>query len=122
MTVNKNLCDEFDVMVQIDESNRLMSKSITPAKGLDHKGGAAAVSPSSSSVGPSLSSGSSVDSSDDVLGPCPSLDIVPASQHKVEKTQHKVDENEGRHAVEPLLKENPNRFVLFPIQDNDVSV
>ena len=23
-------------------------------------------------------------------------------------------------AVEPLLKENPNRFVLFPIQHNDI--
>jgi len=24
--------------------------------------------------------------------------------------------------MDPLLQENPNRFVLFPIQDNDVSL
>ncbi len=36
-------------------------------------------------------------------------------------SKHKLDELAGRHAEEPLLKENPGRFVLFPIQDNDVS-
>ena len=39
---------------------------------------------------------------------------------KIVKTQHKIlEESEGFE--EPLLKENPHRFVLFPIQDNDVS-
>ena len=37
-------------------------------------------------------------------------------------TEHKRAELEGRHAEEPLLKENPNRFVLFPIQDAEVSI
>ena len=36
-------------------------------------------------------------------------------------TEHKRAELEGRHTEEPLLKENPNRFVLFPIQDTEVS-
>lgn len=32
----------------------------------------------------------------------------------------KKTEDAGRFLEEPLLKENPNRFVLFPIQDNEV--
>ena len=39
----------------------------------------------------------------------------------VAKTAHKHAEENGEHRPEPLLKENPLRFVLFPIQDNDVS-
>mmetsp|Transcript_19705 Transcript_19705/g.46615 ORF Transcript_19705/g.46615 Transcript_19705/m.46615 type:complete len:440 (-) Transcript_19705:285-1604(-) len=35
-------------------------------------------------------------------------------------TEHKRAELEGRHAEEPLLKENPHRFVLFPIQDAEI--
>ncbi len=38
----------------------------------------------------------------------------------VSVSEHKKDELEGRHVEEPLLKENPNRFVLFPIEDNEV--
>ena len=37
------------------------------------------------------------------------------------KTEHKLREERGELAPEPLLVENPHRFVLFPIQDNDVS-
>lgn len=35
-------------------------------------------------------------------------------------TDHKRAEVEGRHFEEPLLKENPGRFVLFPIQHKDI--
>ena len=35
-------------------------------------------------------------------------------------SDHKRAELEGRHAEEPLLRENPNRFVLFPIQDPEI--
>jgi ribonucleoside-diphosphate reductase subunit M2 len=35
-------------------------------------------------------------------------------------SKHKTAENEGRLAIEPLLKENPHRFVLFPIQHADI--
>jgi hypothetical protein len=38
-----------------------------------------------------------------------------------QKTDHKLLEEQGKFADEPLLKENPKRFVIFPIQDNDVS-
>jgi hypothetical protein len=39
----------------------------------------------------------------------------------VQKTDHKLAEENGNLVAEPLLQENPHRFVLFPIQDNDVS-
>jgi hypothetical protein len=39
----------------------------------------------------------------------------------VQKTDHKLQEERGELQPEPLLKENPHRFVIFPIQDNDVS-
>jgi hypothetical protein len=40
----------------------------------------------------------------------------------VEKTDHKLQEERGELELDPLLKENPHRFVIFPIQDNDVGV
>mgnify|MGYP005853532919 CR=1 FL=1 len=43
-----------------------------------------------------------------------------SSANKIVKTEHKLFE-ESFGFEEPLLKENPHRFVLFPIQDNDVS-
>jgi hypothetical protein len=36
------------------------------------------------------------------------------------KTEHKLMEEQGMMADEPLLKANPHRFVIFPIQDNEV--
>jgi ribonucleoside-diphosphate reductase subunit M2 len=49
------------------------------------------------------------------------------STRKAEKTsdlsekpsKHKIAENKG-FAPEPLLQENPHRFVLFPIHYNDI--
>ena len=38
----------------------------------------------------------------------------------LQKTAHKLAQERGQHAPEPLLTENPHRFVLFPIQDNDI--
>jgi hypothetical protein len=38
----------------------------------------------------------------------------------VHKSDHKLAEEAGEFADEPLLKESKHRFVLFPIQDNDV--
>jgi hypothetical protein len=37
------------------------------------------------------------------------------------KSEHKLAKEMGDFIEEPLLKENMHRFVLFPIQDNDVS-
>jgi hypothetical protein len=39
---------------------------------------------------------------------------------QIAKSDHKIAE-EGFLVQEPLLKENPHRFVLFPIEDNEVS-
>jgi hypothetical protein len=38
------------------------------------------------------------------------------------KTQHKLLEDSGFPYEEPLLKDNPHRFVIFPIQDNEVRI
>lgn len=65
-----------------------------------------------SPVSPSLSSGSSTGSDSEEF----STDIK-----KIFKSEHKRAEEAGEHLPEPLLVENPCRFVLFPIQDNDVS-
>lgn len=36
-------------------------------------------------------------------------------------SEHRRAEMNGEHIPEPILKENPSRFVLFPIQHQDVS-
>lgn len=109
MTVD-TLTNEFNITLNLDESNR-MNPNKTPAKSLATS--AAVVSPVAADS-PSVSSGSSVDSLDDTTN------IVNSKQVQISK--HKLDELAGRHLEEPLLKENPGRFVLFPIQDNEVSV
>lgn len=43
-----------------------------------------------------------------------------SSEKVVVISEHKQAELDGRHLEEPLLKENPTRFVLFPIQDADI--
>jgi len=98
----------------LDESNRLMTERITPTKTVDVKE-IAPVSPESSD---SSVSGESSASSDDGLSP-----ISPRSFQREDQpiSDHKRAEEAGLHAEEPLLKENPKRFVLFPIEDNDVS-
>jgi len=54
-----------------------------------------------------------------IKGASPNLPIdLPAKQTSI--SEHKKAENAGRFLEEPLLKENPNRFVLFPIEDNEV--
>jgi hypothetical protein len=52
--------------------------------------------------------------------PDESLDDVVLPE-LVLKTSHKQAEDAGELAPEPLLTVNPHRFVLFPIQDSEVS-
>jgi hypothetical protein len=47
-------------------------------------------------------------------------DTLAREVKQIFKTAHKLKEESGEYPVEPLLKENPNRFVLFPIQDDEV--
>ena len=73
-------------------------------------------------------SNSSLLSDDDTCGsdpvtPSPSTpDSGVPGDAVVTKTDHKLKEERGELAPEPLLVENPHRFVIFPISDNDVSV
>merc|ERR1719162_340043 len=55
------------------------------------------------------------------VAPSPSTpeSIVPVDA-VVTKTDHKLIEERGFLIPEPLLVENPHRFVIFPIQDNDL--
>jgi hypothetical protein len=48
------------------------------------------------------------------------LPIEELTLTTVLKSEHKLAEEAGEFDEEPLLKESKHRFVLFPIQDNDV--
>lgn len=111
MTID-NLTSGFN-LIHLDESNRFKTTE-TPVKVL---GNIKSLVVSPESTGPesydfSVSSDASSTSSDE---------IAPFHREVASISEHKLDELAGRHAVEPLLKENPNRFVLFPIEDNEVS-
>jgi dihydroxyacetone kinase-like predicted kinase len=48
--------------------------------------------------------------------------VSPYKDKPVRVSEHKLDELAGLHEKEPLLTDKQHRrFVLFPIQDNDVS-
>jgi hypothetical protein len=51
---------------------------------------------------------------------CPARKIEKAPPSRVKPSKHKTAENEGRLAIKPLLRDNPHRFVLFPIQNSDI--
>ena len=55
-----------------------------------------------------------------IQGASPNLPDLLPKQTTI--SEHKKAENAGRFLEEPLLKENPHRFVLFPIEDNEVSI
>ena len=97
----------------LDEKNHSLSE--TPAKSPVSR--ATVVSPdnSISSCAASCSVSSSGTEARDVID-------EEAETRQICKTQHKRDEEDGLHLPEPLLVENPHRFVLFPIQDDDVSL
>lgn len=109
MTVDTIITDMS--MFNLDDSNRMMtSSSKTPTKSLI-KSSSPITPETDSSSDFSVTSNSSVSSDE----------LVSSSFHReAAVSQHKQDELAGRHAVEPLLKENPSRFVLFPIEDNEI--
>jgi hypothetical protein len=61
-------------------------------------------------------------SKEEELSSSSSVENKPHASAVIIKTDHKVAEEKGFQEEEPLLKENPHRFVIFPIQDNDVSL
>ena len=111
MTI-ETLDNEFN-MIRLDESNRIMTDNKTPVKSLSKTMSPITPESGSQSV-TSLSCNSSVDS-DDV----PASSGFPREINLV--SEHKLAELAGLHAEEPLLKENPHRYVLFPIEEPDVS-
>lgn len=46
---------------------------------------------------------------------------VDAVEKPVEKTLTKIEAIKALEATEPLLQENPHRFVMFPIKYHEVS-
>ena len=101
MTVD-TISNELDIF-------RLHHNNRTPTKALEK------ASPISSESSSDLSISSSTSVSD----------IAPSSSFQragVKVSEHKLAEIRSDHAEEPLLKDNPNRFVLFPIEDNEVSI
>ena len=103
------ISNEFgNLGIALDQTNRMMKEgsSSTPTKKIRDE--PYCVSPDCSSV-----------SSDDSepVPPSPSSSAIA----NVTVSEHKLDELAGRHAEEPLLKENPRRYVLFPIEDAEVS-
>jgi hypothetical protein len=102
---------------------------------LDEKNHTLSETPAKSPVSRATKSFPSVVSPDNSLSSCAGSCSVSSSgteardvideeseTRQICKTQHKRDEEDGRHLPEPLLVENPHRFVLFPIQDDDVSL
>jgi len=85
----------------------ITTSAMTPFKGITMP---VSVTPSNSSLSSSVSSCSSVDSESEEL----------SVSNQIMQTDHKRAEMAGFHKPEPLLVENPNRFVLFPIEDNDI--
>ena len=113
---------EFDRITLDERNHATQTAPKTPVKSLEPY---APVSPSSSTEG----------------SPSPSRILTPLSPvrarlqrrdesfgeigrcaDQIVMSEHKRAEMEGRFKEEPLLKDNPGRFVLFPIQDNDVSL
>ena len=85
-------------------------------------------SSSSSSSSSSVSSYDTTnidDGADDAEHDSPSLLDLSSSavtDKNVAMSDHKRAEVEGRHAEEPFLRDNPGRFVLFPIKEPEVSL
>ena len=102
----------MDEQHEVSEVTDKMTKQlnlVTPEKARP-----ASPSLSSSSISDTASIGDSSSSSS-------SSNSNSNSKHIV-VSEHKRAELDGLHDDEPLLKDNPNRFVLFPIQHPDVSI
>ncbi len=131
-----NLTQEFDdIVISLDERNRILEAPKSPVKLYKKPCSYAPVSPFSEEEddadveSPSRSPAASNDG--------PSIPISFTAEKIQNKfnssgddnnnisveiviSEHKQAELDGRHLEEPLLKENPGRFVLFPIQEADI--
>eukprot|EP00985_Skeletonema_marinoi_P032674 scaffold39363_cov124-Skeletonema_marinoi.AAC.1 len=130
MTV-ETLTQEFDdIVISLDESNRIIEAPKSPIKLYKKPCSYAPVTPlseededvDSPSRSPASSSGPSIPISFSAENLQSKIDSGESNSSSAEVviSEHKQAELDGRHLEEPLLKENPGRFVLFPIQDADV--
>lgn len=73
-------------------------------------------------VSPDTTDSSDKSLSDDSSHAASDIDEFDASTivKRIGKSDHKIAEELGFPMEEPLLKENPHRFVLFPIEDNEI--
>jgi hypothetical protein len=78
------------------------------------------VASSSEDSSSKLASDRAIVSSDHDVNKLPMEELTLSTT--VHKSDHKLAEERGEFADEPLLKESKHRFVLFPIQDNDVRI
>ena len=97
---------ELDTSNRKEETNRQMILPLTPTT--NHLESFVTISPENSSISSNSSEGSLEDEESFKTDSKPVI------------TDHKLAELAGNHLPEPLLMENPGRFVLFPIQDNEV--
>lgn len=116
MTID-TLRNEFTIGIKLDESNRLMGGA-TPSKSLGKAGNP--VTPDNTSSGLSVSSELSP-SGNLSVNSYERLDSNDFPGDDILVSEHKKAELAGLHADEPLMKENPRRYVLFPIEDAEVS-
>ena len=112
MTID-TISNEFN-LIQLDETNRIVTEMKTPVKSLDK-----ASSPDTPET--VLSSELSFSSCNSSVSSYDAPESSTFQREEVQVSEHKLAQLAGRHAEEPLLKENPHRYVLFPIQDADVS-
>ena len=101
--------EEQQEMSEVTDKMTKQLNLVTPEK-------ARPASPSSS-----ISDTASIDDSSSSSSSSGSTPTNDSSSKHIVVSEHKRAELDGLHDDEPLLKDNPNRFVLFPIQHPDVS-
>jgi len=94
-------------------------RSVAPVKLISElKGG---YTPDTKIISSSLSSNDTVSSASVSSTDTDELGKIQDGMKKISISDHKRLELEGKHKIEPMLAENPGRFVLFPIQHPEVT-
>ncbi|KAL7533254.1 hypothetical protein ACHAWF_004430 [Thalassiosira exigua] len=112
-----DITSDFDGIV-LNEANRAEPPK-TPTK-VYPSSSYAPVSPIADDS--SVASSSSASSSSLARRSSPQHLLLPGTTDKVVVSEHKRAELLGRFLEEPLLKDNPKRFVLFPIEDEELQI
>ena len=131
MTVDSITQDFDDIVISLDERNRVLEAPKTPVKLYKKPCSYAPVSPFSEEDepaespfrSPAVMKSSSISTPINLFGENlqdNNSDKNKSSTEEVVISEHKRAELDGRHLEEPLLKENPGRFVLFPIQEHEI--